>query len=88
MGDSNRRLKPRRPPTCFGYSQAGHYKRDCPKTKKGASHKAKTAGENQILKVTMRMQHQRNALRMIRTWLVDSGASDLEQTVVSELQEV
>ena len=37
-GESKRKFKPQKP-------IPGHFRRDCPKAKKGPSHKAETAGE-------------------------------------------
>ena len=45
VGDSKKRLKPRKAPICFGCGRSGHFQRDCPKAKKGTSHKAKTVSE-------------------------------------------
>ena len=43
MGDSKRRFKPRKP-ICNGCQLPGHYRRDCPKTRKGP-HKAEITTE-------------------------------------------
>ena len=81
VGDSNmsskKAFKPRKPPTCFGCGQPGHFRRDCIKAKKGTGHKAKTAGEEVEKENLDRINAYAASKDLPQTevWLVDSGAS-------------
>ena len=65
---------------------SSHFKRDCPKTKKGASHNAKTAGKKSNPK-----SDNAYAGILSETWLVDSSASShmtWNKQLLVNLQEV
>lgn len=74
---SKKVFKPRKPPTCFGCGQPGHFRCDCTNAKKGTGHKVKAAGE-EIEEGNLDRVNAYAASKELpqnEVWLVDSGAS-------------
>ena len=74
---SKKTFKSRKPLISFGCRQPGHFLRDCPKSKKGTVHKAKTAGEEVQEQNLDRVTAYTASKDLSQTdvWLVDSGTS-------------